>query len=149
MSGENTCAQKHRGDVVHDFTAVLLDEFEDESTLGGLGLLMDRADPGRANDEPAGDDVEDADGRDGDVGRSGDAALGILRLLTVERGGLEADEARHREHQRDPDRATEDIGRAERLDGECSRPLIAGNDQVEDQQNGEFEHHQGAQHLGG
>ncbi len=74
-------------------------------------------------------------------------ALRVDRLLAVDRGGLEADETRQGEHQRDAERAGGDLGRAEGLDREGVGPDLEDDQEIEDEQDPELQDHQGAEHL--
>ncbi|EFO98456.1 hypothetical protein CRE_10789 [Caenorhabditis remanei] len=115
----------------------------------GARLLRLRDDVRRADtdrERPRAERVEEADDRDGGVGRPRHGALGVLRLLAVDRGALEAHERGDAEDEHDAERGAEELGGIQRGRGDALGS-DGERDDVEHDHDEELEGDEHAEHL--
>ncbi len=99
IGGEQACDEEQAGEGRQRVAAVLFGEVKQEIAAALLCESLHAIRAGRADHDPDGQEVEQRNRGKRDEGRGGDGALRPARLLAIERGGLDADEARHGKRQ--------------------------------------------------
>ncbi len=142
--------QKQTGNRRHRAADIAAGEIEEEG-----GRVRQRADRRQellgsdaGNHQPGGEDEEQADHQDREIGRTRNGLFRIARLLGIDRRRLEADEGAEAEQDCGRQRAGEHGRRVEEIKRKGPCPALAQNGEIDQQHDEIFEQHKHDHHLG-